>query len=101
MKDAEKGNAIEKKLSRLLGGYQQRAKTLRQKIVDAADAFEKARISLDTFKTLQVAEEAAIPRRLNQLRGEVEFIARKEREAQELYRARKDELDGLTVNGWH
>lgn len=101
MNDAEKGNKIEKKLNLHLGGYQQRAKTLRQKIVEAADALEKAKISLDTFRTLQVSEEAAIPRRLEQLRSEVEFLARREREAQELYKSRKDELDGLMVNGYH
>lgn len=101
MNDAEKGNKIEKKLALHLGGYQQRAKTLRQKIVEAADALDKAAVSLDTFRTLQISEEAALPRRLDQLRGEVEFIARREREAQELYRARKEELEGLVVNGFH
>ncbi|KAI9790024.1 MAG: Pre-mRNA-splicing factor cef1 [Peltula sp. TS41687] len=101
MSDAEKGNKMEKKLALHLGGYQQRAKTLRQKIVEAADALEKAKISLDTFRTLQISEQAAIPRRLEQLRGEVEFVAKREREAQGLYRARKEELDGLTVNGYH
>jgi pre-mRNA-splicing factor CDC5/CEF1 len=59
---------------------------------------------LDTFRTLQIGEEAAIPRRLESLRGEVEFVNRREREAQELYRARRDELESLSdggVNGWH
>ncbi|KAI9883982.1 MAG: ubiquitin-protein ligase peroxin 12 [Watsoniomyces obsoletus] len=101
MNEAEKGNKIEKKLALHLGGYQQRAKTLRQKIVQAAEALDEAKISLDTFKTLQISEEAALPRRLESLRAEVEFVARREREAQELYRARKDELDGLTMNGYH
>ncbi len=101
MNDAEKGNKIEKKLALHLGGYQQRAKTLRQKIVEAAAALDEAKLSLDTFKTLQISEEAALPRRLESLRTEVEFVARREREAQELYRARKDELDGLTMNGYH
>ncbi|KAI9836622.1 MAG: Pre-mRNA-splicing factor cef1 [Sarea resinae] len=103
MTDAERGNKIEKKLSLHLGGYQQRAKTLRQKIVEAADALEKATISLDTFRTLHISEEAAIPRRLESLRSEVEFLSRREREAQDLYRARKEELDGLVTvaNGVH
>jgi pre-mRNA-splicing factor CDC5/CEF1 len=103
MTDADKGNGMEKKLALHLGGYQKRAVTLRQKIVEAADALEKATVSLDTFCTLQVAEEAAIPRRLEALWAEVEFIARREREAQQLYRARKEELDDLatTVDGYH
>lgn len=103
MASAERGNKIEKKLALHLGGYQQRAKTLRQKIVDAADALEKATMELDSLRTLQIAEEAAIPRRLDALRDEVAFVSRREREAQEVYRARRDELDMLQngVNGFH
>ncbi|KAH0562465.1 Pre-mRNA-splicing factor cef1 [Trichoglossum hirsutum] len=102
MKDADKGNRIEKKLALHLGGYQKRATTLRQKITEAADALEKATMSLDTFRTLHISEEAAIPSRLEALRAEVEFVARRGREAQQLYGARKEELDDLgTVNGYH
>lgn len=100
---AEKGNKIEKKLSLHFGGYQQRAKTLRSKIIEAADALEKVSFSLDSFRTLQIAEEAAIPRRLEGLRTEVSFVSRREREAQDLYRARKEELSALVgeANGYH
>ena len=83
---------MEKKLALHLGGYQQRATMLRQKIGDTAQSLEKAKNSLDAFRTLQVSEEAAIARRLEGLRSEVEFISRREREAQDLYRARKEEL---------
>jgi pre-mRNA-splicing factor CDC5/CEF1 len=96
---------MEKKLALHLGGYQNRAKTLRLKIAEAAEALSKATISLDSFRTLQISEEAAISRRLEGLRAEVEFVSRKEREAQDLYRARREELSGLSVgagtNGWH
>lgn len=101
---AEKGNKNESKLALHLGGYQQRAKTLRNKIVEAGEALVKAKVELDTFQTLQIAEEAAIPRRLEALREEVSFVSRREREAQELFRARKEELDGLIggkINGMH
>ncbi|KAI9777413.1 MAG: Pre-mRNA-splicing factor cef1 [Candelina submexicana] len=103
MADAEQGNRTEKKLAVHLGGYQQRAKSLRQKIAEAAEVLEKSKTSLDTFRTLQIAEEAAIPRRLEALRSEVEFVAKREREAQEVYRARKEELNALSipVNGVH
>ena len=101
MNDAEKGSKIEKKLAVHLGGYQQRAKTLRQKIVEASEALQKATVSLDSFRTLQLSEQSALPRRLESLRGEVAFVARREHEAQALYRARKDELDSLTMNGYH
>lgn len=104
MAAAEKGNKLEKKLALHLGGYQKRAKMLRQKIAEAAEALEKATNSLDSFKTLQIAEEGAISSRLGSLREEVGFISRREREAQGLYRQRKEELDSLMMtetNGYH
>lgn len=103
MATAEQGNKVEKKLALHLGGYQKRAKTLRQKIVDAAEANEKSKMDLDAFRTLQIAEEAAIPRRLDALREEVAFVSRREREAQEAYRSLKGELDMLDegMNGYH
>ncbi len=93
MADAEKGNKLEGKLNLHLGGYQKRAKTLRQKIVEASEALEEEKIKLDSFRMLQVAEEAVLPRRLEVLREEVASVKRREREVQELYRARKEEVD--------
>ncbi|RFU29483.1 hypothetical protein B7463_g6855, partial [Scytalidium lignicola] len=100
---AEKGNKMEKKLALHLGGYQQRAKMLRGKILEASEALSKATYSLDSFRTLQISEEAAIASRLEGLRAEVGFLSRREREAQDLYRARKEELTSLTegMNGYH
>ncbi|EPS31968.1 hypothetical protein PDE_06927 [Penicillium oxalicum 114-2] len=103
---AEKGNKLEKKLALHYGGYQNRAKALRAKIVEAGTALPRAQDELDAFRTLQISEEAAVTRRLERLREAVSFIMRREREAQELYKSRKDELDELiagtaTINGWH
>lgn len=101
---AEQGVKLEKKLTLHLGGYQKRQKILKDKIVDAGEALEKARVALAGFKTLSISEEVAIERRLGALRDEVSFINRREREAQEQYRLAKDELDGLMadgVNGFH
>jgi pre-mRNA-splicing factor CDC5/CEF1 len=102
---AEKGNKMEKKLALHLGGYQQRAKMLRQKIAEASEALTKATYSLDAFRSLQISEEAAISRRLEGLREEVGFVAKREREAQDLYRARREELlslsNGNGANGYH
>ena len=56
---------------------------------------------------MQIAEEAAVGSRLEGLREEVAFVSRREREAQEGYRAVKEELESLElekggkVNGWH
>ena len=80
-----------------LGGYQARAKTLRQKIVEAAEALEQAKVGLDTVRMMAICEEAAIPKRLEGLREEVSFVSRREREAQEIYRARKEELEALKL----
>lgn len=103
---AERGNKLEKKLALHYGGYQNRAKTLRSKIIEASAALPKAQDDLDAFRTLQISEESAVSRRLEKLREDVSFVMRREREAQELYKSRKDELDGLVastakVNGWH
>ncbi|KAL2266937.1 hypothetical protein VTJ83DRAFT_4214 [Remersonia thermophila] len=96
---AEKGNKLEKKLALHLGGYKNRAETLRTKIADAHVALEKARNALAGFRVLQRSEEQAIQRRLAALRAEVAFVSTREREAQEMYRRVKDELEELRIAG--
>lgn len=99
MASAEQGAKLEKKLALHLGGYQKRQKMLRDKIGDAGEALEKARVALSGFKTLAISEDVAIERRLGALREEVGFVSRREREAQEEYRKAKEELDALMANG--
>lgn len=104
MSSVEQGMKLEKKLGLHLGGYQKRQKLLRDKVGDAADALDKAKVALSGFKTLAISEDVAINRRLDALRGEVTFVSRREREAQEEYRKAKEELDTLIasgVNGYH
>ena len=104
MAEAEESNKLEKKIALHNGGYQQRAKMLRQKMVEASEALEKEKIMLDSYRTMQIAEEAALPRRLEALREEYMFVQKREREAQEVYRSRVDELasmDSGLVNGFH
>ncbi|CEJ84427.1 Putative Pre-mRNA-splicing factor cef-1 [[Torrubiella] hemipterigena] len=104
MSSAEKGAKVESKLKLHLGGYQKRQTLLKDKIGDAADALEKARVALSGFKMLAISEESAIERRLGALREEVAYVSRREREAQENYRRAKEELEALTaggVNGVH
>jgi pre-mRNA-splicing factor CDC5/CEF1 len=79
---------------------------LRQKISEATEALGTATNSLDAFRTLQIGEEATIASRLEALRAEVGFITKREREAQELYRERKAELERIIAtsggaNGYH
>ncbi|PSN73164.1 cell division control protein [Corynespora cassiicola Philippines] len=103
VESAQQANKIEKKLSLHHAGYMKRAALLRQKIVDASAALEKSKVELDTSRTMQYSEQIAISRRLESLRDEVSFVSKREREAQELYRTRKSELDDLRdqVNGVH
>lgn len=104
---AERGNKLEKKLALHYGGYQNRGKMLRTKIIEASTALNQSKNELDSFRTLQISEESVLSRRLEKLRDDVAFVLKRERETQEVFRARKDELDEITagagaaVNGWH
>ncbi|PNP45713.1 hypothetical protein TGAMA5MH_02938 [Trichoderma gamsii] len=104
MTSAEEDAKLEKKLTLHLGGYQKRQKMLKDKVSDAADALDKAKVALSGFKTLAINEDTAINRRLASLRDEVNFISRREREAQEEYQKAKEELEALragNINGYH
>jgi pre-mRNA-splicing factor CDC5/CEF1 len=106
VEDAEKGNKLEKRLALVNGGYQQRAKTLRQKTIEASAALEDEQIKEDSLRTLQIAEEAALLRRQEQVQEERAFVNRRAKEAQDLYRLRVEEMDSLrngngVVNGDH
>ncbi|KAH7035400.1 pre-mRNA splicing factor component-domain-containing protein [Microdochium trichocladiopsis] len=105
MATVEKSAKLEKKLTLHLGGYQQRAKMLRGKMAEAAEALEKARAALSAFRTLSISEEITIRSRREALMEEVTHVTRREREAQEEYRRNREELDALVaqdgVNGYH
>ena len=92
---AEKGVALEKKLAKLHGGYIARQKTLKSKIADAAALLDKTRLVSETARYAEAAEQAGVVERMEALREEVGFVSRREREAQEVYRARREELEGL------
>ncbi|KAF3357267.1 hypothetical protein VdG1_05925 [Verticillium dahliae VDG1] len=96
---ADRGTKLETKLKLHLGGYLKRQALLREKMNGAHEALEKANNALHGFKTLAISEEVAIARRLEALREEVGFVSRREREAQEMYRRTKDELDTLRGDG--
>ncbi|KAJ5894511.1 hypothetical protein N7495_006202 [Penicillium taxi] len=95
---AQLGNKLEKKLALHYGGYQKRAQTLREKIKEASVALPKVQEQLDGFRTLQTSEETVISQRLEKLRENVSTVMRQEREAQEAYKIRKEELDYLVAN---
>jgi pre-mRNA-splicing factor CDC5/CEF1 len=105
MSSAERGNEMEKKLSKLHGGYVARSKVIRTKVLSTSQALGTARIELNTALGAQVKEDAAMLGRLEKLRDEVAFVSRREREEQEEYRRVRDELGGLglhhNTNGIH
>ena len=94
---ADKGVSLEKRLAKVQGGYLERQKKLRVKIVEAAEFLAKTRLDVEVGRRAQVGEEAAIGERLEGLREEVSLVRRREREAQDEYRGRKEELDGLML----
>lgn len=65
---------------------------LRLKIAEAAEALEQERIKLDGFRTLQIAEEAALSIRLERIEDEVRVVKGREMEAQEIYRKWREEV---------
>lgn len=56
---------------------------------------EKAKIDLETKRNASYGEDAAISGRLERLRSEVEGVMRRERQAQEVYRERRNELQAI------
>jgi pre-mRNA-splicing factor CDC5/CEF1 len=92
---AQRGQTLEKKLAKHHGGYVERGRKLRAKINEAAEFLEKTTLDTSTARTAQVAENATLQTRLEGLREEVSFVRKREREAQEVYRLRKTELETL------
>ncbi|KAK5165385.1 Pre-mRNA-splicing factor cef1 [Saxophila tyrrhenica] len=92
---ADKGLALEKKLGKVHGGYVERSKKLKQKIGEAAAFLEKTRLDVEVGRVAASAEGAGIAERLEGLREEVALVRKREREAQEDYRASKAELEGM------
>ena len=92
---AQRGQTLEKKLAKHHGGYVERGRRLRAKINEAAEFLEKTTLDTSTARTAQVAENATLQTRLEGLREEVSFVRKREREAQEVYRLRKGELESL------
>ncbi|KAF7196628.1 Pre-mRNA-splicing factor cef1 [Pseudocercospora fuligena] len=93
---SEKGSAVEKKLAKHQGGYMARQKTLRSKILEAANALEKTKLETEVGRLKIMGEEAGMVGRLEALRDEVALVSRRERQAQDTYRMQKDELEALS-----
>lgn len=94
---AESNNKREKKLTVLLGGYMSRQRTLRKKLAETHSSVLEETEKLRAYEDLRVAEEAAILRRLEGLRGEVSGVVRREREVMEGYGNLRDRLGEMRV----
>ena len=92
---AERGTILEKKLAKHHGGYIERAKNMRSKILEANDVLAKTKSQIEVGRQLQVIEEVAIQERLQNGRDEVELVSRREREDQATYRQRQIEIEGF------
>lgn len=93
--EASKSAKLEKKMSLVLGGYQNRAKVLSAKIREAGSALQQSYIELGTFGALQELEESAITTRTAVLAEEVERLERISVAGQDQYRhlfSQKEEL---------
>ena len=103
---ASDGNKREKKLALTHGGYQARSKTLRGKIVEAAEALGEAKVEARVYDGARQKEEQALLERLERLREAFGLVSKREREAQDVFRLAKGELRELEgslseVNGFH
>ncbi|KAI8977609.1 pre-mRNA splicing factor component-domain-containing protein [Mycotypha africana] len=95
VRDATKAGKLENKLDVRLGGYMARSKTLSQQLIDAFEEYEAAQVEYQSFVNLQIAEKAAIPRRVEALEEEVYKLASRERELQQKYKDLYDEKVAL------
>lgn len=92
---SEKGEKLQKKLMVHHGGYMQRQKMLTGKMNEAWEFLQRTRQEIETVRFAQMLERGAVGERLEKLREQVALVSRREREAQEVFRQRKEELEGL------
>ena len=77
-KEANKATKAEKKLGVILGGYQQRAQVLSERMAKAFSEMHKAQVDYSSFSCLRENEIAIGPRRVASLYQEVERLEHQE-----------------------
>ncbi|CED83835.1 mRNA splicing protein CDC5 (Myb superfamily) [Phaffia rhodozyma] len=83
--EATKATKTEKKLSKVLGGYQVVNAKIQKRIVDAYDDLQRTQRELESFSSLFEFERAAAPRRIEGLQIEVDKMLARERDLQMKY----------------
>ena len=68
-----------------------------QECLNTARRKAEVKLDVEVSRQAQVAEEAGIQGRLEKLRDDVALVSRREREAQDVYRARKEELESMNA----
>lgn len=84
-REAKKAGKIEKKLSVLLGGYQVRARDFGKQFRENVNQIEQARLELVSFTALKVKEDAAIVKRIDSLKEDVQRQNTREKSLQTKY----------------
>jgi len=97
IKESKKAQKLENVIHILVGGYQERAKSLLQSIDGAISQYEENLSDLDCFEMLAKYESVAIPNRIYDLRGQVEVHKAKEAELQTRYASLKAEKEKLAT----
>jgi len=86
IKEANACNKAEKKLNKLVGGYQARSKGLSEKLLGRVAELNRYQIELASFERLEINEQGAATRRLEKLEEEVRTLTRRGREGQDTYK---------------
>lgn len=94
--DAAKAAKTEKRLAKILGGYQARSKSLSTKLEATSEEVRELVIQYNSFQRLFENEESAVPRRLETLQKEVRDLERREKEGQLKYRSLAEEKAEIT-----
>ncbi|CAG8741959.1 4031_t:CDS:2, partial [Racocetra persica] len=85
IKEATKATKLEKKLNVILGGYAARSQALSKNVSETFDEIEQAKIELDSFQSLSISEREAIPKRIQSLQNDVDYLIKRESELQQRY----------------
>lgn len=83
--ESQKVTKSEKKLSKVLGGYQARSQALSKRVTDAFAELQLTDNDYQSFVRLQTNEAAVGPRRVVTLKEEVDVLERRERSLQDRY----------------
>ncbi|CAH7674955.1 pre-mRNA splicing factor component-domain-containing protein [Phakopsora pachyrhizi] len=95
IKAANGCNKAEKRLSKLMGGYEARSKSLTEKLLNNISDLERCQIELLSFERLETNEDGAAKRRYEKLQEEVRTLTRHGRENQDIYKELTEEKSRL------